>query len=151
MKNLSKNTRGRTRLIAPTSQIRIKARPRTHGLRFAALLSLAVALASPAASRASSIIDAHVFYAGTYANGDGFVCLAGTLIDEAGCNSVRFDIPASHPQLRTWLTIANTAIATGGLVQVRTKGCITSSDGHGGTQIFPTMDSSSHDSWFLLR
>jgi len=62
-------------------------------------------------------------------------------INEPGCVNTRFDVPAGHPQLKVWLTIALAASASGKNVVVHTSGCF---DG------FPTM-SQNTNAWFFMQ
>lgn len=101
--------------------------------------TLALVLTALAAQAADSNTTANVIYAGLYGDGRLFVAL-DTPINEPGCANSRFDVPAGHPQIKSWLAIALTASASGQSVVVRTSGCYDS---------FPTMTQNT-DTWFYL-
>jgi hypothetical protein len=102
-------------------------------------VTLALALAALAAQASNSSTTAKVIYAGLYGDGRLFVALDAP-INEPGCVNSRFDVPADHPQIKSWLAIALTASASGQPVVVRTSGCYDS---------FPTM-TQNMDTWFYL-
>jgi len=107
-----------------------------HRIFVGALMMLSV-LGSHAAD---SNTVAKVIYTGTYGDGRLFVALDAQ-INEPGCIYSRFDVPASHPQIKSWLAIALTAAASGKSVVVRTSGCF---------GVLPTMTQTT-DSWFYLQ
>jgi hypothetical protein len=89
----------------------------------------------------------HVLYVGNYGNGNLFISLDVT-INEPGCPASRIDIPASHPNIKSFLATALTAKASGQTVTVLTKGCFSFS-AVGNNYSFPTVDQS-NDSYILL-
>src|SRR5258706_16446318 len=64
----------------------------------------------------------HVTGVGSYGNGNIFISLDVT-INQAGCAASRIDIPASHPNLKSFLATALTAKASGLPVLFGTTGC----------------------------
>ena len=88
------------------------------------LTVLALVVASEAFAF-SSAIRTKVLYTGTYGTGDFYVRVEHP-IDEPNCtfpNGNRFDIPASHPEIKNWLSVALMAQASGKDVLLRTNGC----------------------------
>lgn len=103
-------------------------------------LVIAFALVMAASAHASDANTVgRVTYAGTYGDGRLFVALDAQ-INEPGCVNTRFDIPAAHPQIKSWLAIALAAAASGKTVVVKTAGCLGA---------FPTMTQGT-DSWFYM-
>ena len=90
--------------------------------RASALAAFLIAFAGASTALASSVIDANVTYVGIYGDGRFYVGL-DTTIDESGCPNARFDVPPTHPQIKNWLAIVMTALATGRPVRVKTSGC----------------------------
>jgi hypothetical protein len=87
------------------------------------ILAVIVLMLAPFGSQAlDTNIMGKVQYTGTYGEGRFFVALDAQ-INEPGCPNTRFDVPANHPQIKNWLAIALTAVATGKNVIVRTSGC----------------------------
>jgi hypothetical protein len=84
-------------------------------------------------------VRANVVYAGTYANGDVFIGLSA-VVDEPGCPADRLDIPASHPQLKQYLAIAQIAMTSGKTIMVKTLGCFANS---------PSFDNSRNSYFFI--
>jgi hypothetical protein len=88
-----------------------------------------LALIAPAFGQ-SGWISTYVVNAGTYGNGEVFVVFADT-VNEPGCATSRLEVPATHADVKTVLSIAYAAMATGPRVMVDSNGCF------GG---FPTLD-----------
>jgi len=92
-------------------------------------------------AKAATVDDAKVVYAGTYGSGRLFVALNKTIL-EPGCNLSRFDVPAGHDQIKTWLSVAMAATASGKSVKVSTNGCLGP---------FPTMDNTDNTYFYIKQ
>lgn len=95
---------------------------------------------------ASSVITAKVLYVGSYGNGDFFIN-TNAVINES-CSfpngNGRIDIAATHPQVKQWLAIATTALATGKSITFATKSCF------GGPGIGNATLDQSRDTFIML-
>lgn len=71
----------------------------------------------------SNPVTTKVKNVGTYGSGGLFVMTEATL-NEPGCELARFDIPSDHPQLKNWLSIAQTALVSQTDVVIRISECL---------------------------
>ena len=72
---------------------------------------------------ADVVTTGKVVKVGTYGDGLLFVKLDQQIL-EPGCNHYRFDVDSGHGQIKSWLSIAMTAMASGREVVVGTNGCL---------------------------
>jgi len=93
-----------------------------YRLLCAALAASMLTLGSPEAHASDEII-ARVTYTGTFGDGRLYVGL-DSLVNEPGCPLPRFDVPATHPQIKTFIATALAAAASGRKVTVKASGCL---------------------------
>jgi hypothetical protein len=77
---------------------------------------------------------------GTYGSGRLFIRL-DVQIDETECIDNRVDLPADHPQIKNWLSLAMVSLATQTPLVVRTTGCYGNK---------PTIDEST-SGWIYIK
>ena len=109
------------------------------------LLGVALAFCVPTlpctAVHAAEAIAAKVTYTGTYGDGRLYVGL-DTVINEPGCSLPRFDVPPTHPNIKSLMATALAAAVTGQTIVIRAIGCFSG---------YPTVDETNGSYFYIQR
>lgn len=106
-------------------------------LLFILILGLAPSIGYALGTPTTGVVQ----YVGTYGDGKLFIEIDRE-IQESGCDNIRFDIPAGHPSIDSWLSIAMVSATTGKPITVRTTGCLGQ---------YPTIDETPIKGYVFLK